>query len=123
MSIHYLEDVQIDTKRRKLHTPIPTLPKNVIKNGATLVDNTNGTVTPLHHDEALYDNDKIEGGDDIAVEIEFMDVDQDETETVDMEVENFTECNCGYLHGPGQGNHEDRNAVGFAEFPLLRGPD
>ncbi|KAG5420666.1 hypothetical protein I9W82_002547 [Candida metapsilosis] len=33
------------------------------------------------------------------------------------------DCPCGHLHGPGQGHHEDIGAVGFADFPLLRGPD
>ena len=33
------------------------------------------------------------------------------------------DCPCGHLHGPGQGHHEDIGAVGFADFPLLRGPE
>ncbi|KAI5948894.1 hypothetical protein KGF57_005087 [Candida theae] len=33
------------------------------------------------------------------------------------------DCPCGHLHGPGQGHHEDIGAIGFADFPLLRGPD
>lgn len=33
------------------------------------------------------------------------------------------DCPCGHLHGPGQGHHEDIGAIGFAHFPLLRGPD
>ncbi|KAI5961375.1 uncharacterized protein KGF55_003998 [Candida pseudojiufengensis] len=33
------------------------------------------------------------------------------------------ECPCGHLHGAGQGYHYDVGAVGFADFPLLRGPD
>ncbi|CUM65267.1 uncharacterized protein PRCAT00002900001 [Priceomyces carsonii] len=32
-------------------------------------------------------------------------------------------CPCGFLHGPGQGNHSDMSASGYTSKPLLRGPD
>lgn len=35
----------------------------------------------------------------------------------------FQDCPCGFLHGPGQGHHHDKQAVGLSSFPLLRGPD
>lgn len=33
------------------------------------------------------------------------------------------DCPCGFFHGPGQGDHHDIKAVGFAEIPLMRGPE
>lgn len=53
--------------------------------------------------------------------------DKDNTEQVmtdAMEVEVAeVECPCGFLHGPGQGDHFDIHAVGLSDVPLLRGPD
>ncbi|KAG7191710.1 uncharacterized protein KQ657_002846 [Scheffersomyces spartinae] len=41
----------------------------------------------------------------------------------DVTMSDATECPCGYLHGPGQGDHQDLQAVGFANIPLMRGPE
>ncbi|EGV66611.1 hypothetical protein CANTEDRAFT_112323 [Yamadazyma tenuis ATCC 10573] len=46
---------------------------------------------------------------------------------VDPETDNNSlgiqkECPCGYMHGPGQGDHHDTSAVGLGD-PLLRGPE
>lgn len=44
-------------------------------------------------------------------------------EITEMKLQNKFECPCGYLHGPGQGHHDDIHAVGLSNEPLLRGPD
>lgn len=41
---------------------------------------------------------------------------------MDMDEKQESECLCGYLHGPGQGSHDDPLAIGLG-IPLLRGPD
>ncbi|CAH6718446.1 hypothetical protein CLIB1444_01S06898 [[Candida] jaroonii] len=64
----------------------------------------------------------------VEKDIDEMQVDEvDEVDEVDqidkMEDIHKSECPCGYLHGPGQGHHDDINAVGLSSQPLLRGPD
>lgn len=51
--------------------------------------------------------------------------DKDNTEQVMSNAMEVTqaECPCGFLHGPGQGDHFDIHAVGLSDAPLLRGPD
>lgn len=73
----------------------------LVNNNGAIIDLTHGTMTPL----ASENKENTE-----------------QSMTDAMEVVQ-TECPCGFLHGPGQGDHHDIHAVGLSGVPLLRGPD
>lgn len=97
-SIHKLEEAPLivqDQKRRKLYQqmtiPMPSESLKSNSNG-TLIDNSNGTMTPIAS-----------------------------TKPMEIDSQEYIECPCGHMHGPGQGDHHDIHAVGLASVPLLRG--
>lgn len=92
-------------------TDLARKPNFITKNG-TLVDNSNGTVTPVNaparqHTPAIP-----------HTPIHHIDVHPDDM----MDIE-ASGCPCGHLHGPGEAQSHDMNAVGLSNVPLLRGPD
>lgn len=142
--IHKLEDsVESEPKRFKLQLQQPTtmssqqqfnqshMSCSSTSSSTTMYhDTTKGTFTPLtttnsydglYHkmtavsmiDEQHFTNDQ---------QLQQLGQIESKQQLITITSSNF-DCPCGHLHGPGQGHHEDIGAVGFADFPLLRGPD
>ncbi|ABN68493.1 predicted protein [Scheffersomyces stipitis CBS 6054] len=100
-------------KRRKLDQPVPIYPtkttamssnNSFINQHGTIVNNTNGTITPNTYAGVTDDVEML-------------------TEESFSKKHTSLECPCGHLHGPGQGHDHDIAAVGFLAEPLLRGPE
>ncbi|KAK6458960.1 uncharacterized protein RJT20DRAFT_132117 [Scheffersomyces xylosifermentans] len=119
-------------KRRKLDQPIPihsnSVPmssqkfssaaaSNLINQNGTIVNSSNGTVTPSNFSSVASTNDDIDmiSGDNFAK--------KSIPDMMDISYDGGADCPCGYFHGPGQGHHHDLKAIGFSSQPLMRGPD
>lgn len=85
---------------------------NFVTNNGTIVDNSNGTVTPVNAPARQLTPARPH------TPIHHMGVHPDDM----MDIE-ASGCPCGHLHGPGETQSHDMNAVGLSNIPLLRGPD
>ncbi|WLF79124.1 hypothetical protein PVL30_002875 [Lodderomyces elongisporus] len=96
-----------------------TTPTNTNSNTNTMHSQIHGTMTPITQTNSRdqIENDKMEIENHLCTRADQI-VDSQESLNLGYE------CPCGHLHGAGQGSdHHDVSAVGFVDFPMLRGPD
>lgn len=92
---------------------------NTNSNTNTMHSQIHGTMTPITQTNSRdqVENDKMEIENHLCTRAGQI-VDSQESLNLGYE------CPCGHLHGAGQGfDHHDVSAVGFVDFPMLRGPD
>ncbi|KAI5969656.1 hypothetical protein CANMA_001319 [Candida margitis] len=83
-------------------------------------DSLRGTFTPLTTTNSFDGKNNYFAAVSMINEKHFV---KDQQQSEQLTIVSTYDCPCGHMHGPGQGHHEDIGAVGFADFPLLRGPD